>query len=103
MAALVIRGVRLVDARSEAPLTGDTLTIGEDGRISALGAGTGVDDEVPVLDGARMTLVPGLIDCHVHLGAAHETVQDAIQRSLSESIGRMLGAGGGFLEAGVTT
>ncbi|WP_101927439.1 MULTISPECIES: CIA30 family protein [Luteimonas] len=37
-----------------------------DGRIEAVGADVGVPDGIAVVDGAGRTLLPGLIDAHVH-------------------------------------
>ena len=104
MPPLAIIGARLVDARSEGPLPGDALIIGADGRIAEVGASrTAVPDDALVIDAAGRTLVPGLIDCHVHLWASHETLHDSVQRSYSEGVAQMLRCGREFLESGVTT
>ena len=102
MPAVVIRGARLLDGRSEGPIKGDTIIVGDDGRITAVGSASAPADAV-VIDAAGLTAVPGLIDCHVHLGGAHEPLHDAVQVSYSEFVGRMLRTGREFLEAGVTT
>lgn len=104
MPPLAILGARLLDARSEGPLPGDTLLVGDDGRITAVGASrSAIPDDAAVLDAGGRTLVPGLVDCHVHLWAKHETLQDAVRHSYSEGVARMLDTGRSFLEAGVTT
>ncbi len=104
MPPLAIVGARLVDARSADPLAGDTLLVGEDGRIATVGATrAAIPGGVPVLDAAGRTLVPGLVDCHVHLWGKHETLEEVVQRSYSEGVARMLDSGRGFLESGVTT
>jgi imidazolonepropionase-like amidohydrolase len=104
MPAVAIVGARLVDARSPSPLAGDTLVVGDDGRIAALGSSrSAIPDGVVVLDAGGGTLLPGLIDCHVHLWAKHEAVHDTLRRSYSETVGLMLRTGRGFLETGVTT
>lgn len=103
---LAILGARLVDARSETPIDGDTLVIGDDGRITAIGTGTGagtVPSDATVLDVGGATVVPGLMDCHVHIGAAHERLEVGISRSYTESVGLMLQTGRAWLESGVTT
>ncbi len=102
MPAVVIRGARLLDARSEDPIAGDTIVVGDDGRISAVGSGAAPAD-APVVDAAGLTAMPGLIDCHVHLGGEHQALHDGVQVSYSEFVGRMLRTGREFLEAGVTT
>ncbi|HXI45065.1 MAG TPA: amidohydrolase family protein [Candidatus Acidoferrales bacterium] len=103
---LAIVGARLVDARSETPIQGDTLVVGDDGRIAAIGRGRArglVPDGATVLDVGGATVVPGLIDCHVHIGASHERLEASIARTYTESVGLMLGVGKAFLESGVTT
>ena len=105
MPALAIVGGRLLDARSEEPLSGDVLLVGEDGRISVAGA-TGrptIPDGTPVVDAEGRTVVPGLIDCHVHLWATYEPLHETVRRSYSESVALMLAAGRSALERGVTT
>jgi imidazolonepropionase-like amidohydrolase len=70
MGRLVLRGARLLDGLGSDPIAPATL-IAEGDRIVYAGPGAGArskpkhDDEVHELDG--LTLVPGLIDCHVHL------------------------------------
>jgi imidazolonepropionase-like amidohydrolase len=101
---LAIVGARLLDARSEAPLDGDTLVVGDDGRISAIGRGSSaVPDGATVVDAAGASVVPGLIDCHVHFFGKHERIEESLRRTYTESIGDSLTAGRAFLESGVTT
>ncbi|HLX34889.1 MAG TPA: amidohydrolase family protein [Candidatus Limnocylindrales bacterium] len=101
---LAIVGARLLDARSETPLDGDTLVVGDDGRIASIGRGRGsVPDGATIVDAAGATVVPGLIDCHVHFLGRHERLEDAISRTYTEQIGDSLAAGKAFLESGVTT
>ena len=101
---LAIVGARLVDARSETPIDGDCLVVGDDGRIESIGRGrAGVPGDATILDVAGATVVPGLIDCHVHLSNTHERLEDALGRTYTESVGTMLEAGRAFLESGVTT
>ena len=101
---LAIVGARLLDARSENPLDGDRLVVGDDGRIAAIGRGRSmVPDGATVVDVAGATVVPGLIDCHVHIGGSHERLEAAIARTYTESVGLMLQVGRAWLESGVTT
>ena len=104
MSQLVIVGARLVDARSDQPLAGDTIVVADDGRITEVGASrSALPDGALVVDAGGRTAVPGLIDCHVHLSASHALLQDLIQRSYSEYVAQMLTCGRAFLESGVTT
>ncbi|MBI3751842.1 MAG: amidohydrolase family protein [Chloroflexi bacterium] len=101
---LAIVGARLLDGRSASPLDGDTLVVGEDGRIASIGRSrSAIPDGSTVLDAAGATVIPGLIDCHVHIGGAHERLEAAIARTYTESVGQMLKVGQAWLESGITT
>ncbi len=104
MPSLAIVGARLLDARAEEPLPGDTLLVGEDGRITGAGGSrSAILDGTPVVDAEGRTLVPGLIDCHIHLWATFEPLHETVRRTYAESVALMLAAGRRILEAGVTT
>jgi imidazolonepropionase-like amidohydrolase len=66
---LAITGAQLIDGLRSAPIPSSVVLIGRDGRIIAAGP----PQQVPVpagvttLEAAGMTLLPGLIDGHVHL------------------------------------
>jgi imidazolonepropionase-like amidohydrolase len=62
-----------------------------------------VPDDALRVDGGGATLVPGLIDCHVHLVAAHEPTDAAVQRSVTDLVVRALLTGREYLSIGVTT
>ena len=65
---VVIRNVRLIDGTGAAPVPGQAL-IAEGRRITWIGP----EDRLPegsaagALDGGGGTVMPGLINCHVHL------------------------------------
>ena len=67
-------GVRLLDGRSPDAITDGVLIVDEHGRIAAAGpaAGVSIPASATRIDGSGLTLVPGLIDCHVHLTARLE-------------------------------
>ena len=98
-------GARLLDARSADAVADGTIVADAAGRIVAAGPAASVDvpDGALRVDCGGWTLVPGLIDCHVHLIAAHEPVHDFVQRSTTDLVVRMLTTGRGFLESGITT
>jgi imidazolonepropionase-like amidohydrolase len=66
---LVIRGARLLDGVRSEPVPAADVVIGRDGRIAAVGpvGSSPLPPGAPILDAAGMTLLPGLIDGHVHL------------------------------------
>lgn len=61
--AFVVRGVRVFDG--ERVLARADVHVA-DGRIVAVGEALDVPDDVTVIDGTGRTLLPGLIDAHVH-------------------------------------
>lgn len=60
---VAVRGVRLFDGER---VLGRVNIVVRDGRIAAVGVGAAIPDGLPVVDGAGKTLLPGLIDAHVH-------------------------------------
>jgi imidazolonepropionase-like amidohydrolase len=67
--SLLIRGADVFDGESPVLQRADVLV--ESGYIAAIGAGL-ERQGARVLDGRGCTLLPGLIDCHVHLTQAYE-------------------------------
>ncbi len=64
-AALAIVGARLVDGLGGDPVENATVVI-EGGRIRTVGKDTRVPRGAEVIDAAGRTVLPGIIDCHVH-------------------------------------
>lgn len=62
--SFAIRGVRVFDGRDVMPAAN---VVVRDGRIAAVGKAVAIPDDVPVRDGHGKTLLPGLIDAHVHV------------------------------------
>jgi imidazolonepropionase-like amidohydrolase len=65
---LAIIADRLIDGTGRNPVE-DAVLVVEDGRISAVGsrASVRIPDEVEIIEGDDLTLVPGFIDAHVHV------------------------------------
>jgi imidazolonepropionase-like amidohydrolase len=98
-------GVRLLDGRSPDAIEDGVLIVDDGGRIAAAGpaASVSIPESVSRVDAHGLTLLPGLIDCHVHLTSRLEPLHDAVQLSSTDLIVRALETGRAFLEAGVTT
>ena len=99
MTKTVFHGGQVFDGTG-APLAGADVVM-EDGRIVAVGPGLDGDDGV---DCAGMLVLPGLIDCHVHLAVDGHRARSASSRRRSasrfyEAIDNMAAT----LAAGVTT
>lgn len=77
----VLRGVRVFDG--ERVLERATVVV-RDGRIAAVGPEVAAPPGLPVLDGAGRTLLPGLIDAHVH------TWGDALAETLNFGVTTVL-------------
>lgn len=61
--SVAIRGARVFDGER---LSAPTTVLVRDGLIAEVGKGINVPAGVPVIDGKNATLLPGLIDAHVH-------------------------------------
>jgi imidazolonepropionase-like amidohydrolase len=63
---LLVRNARLVDGLGGAPVE-DAMLVCEDGMVAYAGPARGAPDaEGETIDAGGRTLMPGLIDCHVH-------------------------------------
>jgi len=68
-AALLVRNARLLDMTGAPPREGVSVLV-RDGRIAAIGAEIAAPPDAATLDAAGATLLPGLVDSHVHMSAA---------------------------------
>jgi len=66
---LAIVGAQLIDGVNSTPVPSSVVLIGMDGMIAAVGPWpqVGVPPRVPTVQATGLTLLPGLIDGHVHL------------------------------------
>lgn len=112
--ALAIVGAQLIDGLSPAPIVPSRVLLGADGRIVAAGRpqAVAVPAGVPTLRAGGMTLLPGLIDGHVHLTwdkglySAHASKDYAARLSLRDPERQLVRAAHYAqlaLTAGVTT
>jgi imidazolonepropionase-like amidohydrolase len=62
----VVKAGKLVDPETGKVLSDQTILI-RDRRIEKVGAALAIPDGAKVIDLSRMTVLPGLIDCHTHL------------------------------------
>ncbi|MGW4773428.1 amidohydrolase family protein [Nocardia sp. NPDC004278] len=83
----------------------DPMVILEGARICSVEAGGQPPPGVDVVDLGGVTLLPGLIDTHVHLAfdAGFDPVGALLTRSDEEALAAMMDAGRASLRAGVTT
>ncbi|MGA2375881.1 MAG: amidohydrolase family protein [Candidatus Sulfotelmatobacter sp.] len=70
---IAIRAGKLVDPDSGTVLTGQTILI-RDNKVEAVGNNLTIPPSARVIDLTKMTVLPGLIDCHTHLAdGAHDS------------------------------
>ena len=62
----LITNVQVFDGSSKAPFTGEVVVQGNQIKSVAEGVGQIAHDDMSVIDGGGVTLMPGLINCHAH-------------------------------------
>jgi imidazolonepropionase-like amidohydrolase len=102
MTTIAITNATLIDGTGRDPIPNATLVI-EDERITQAGAGIEPPRDAEVIDAGRRTLMPGLIDCHVHLYGRVANLQERLLTP--PSLALFYGARNALrtLDAGVTT
>lgn len=100
----VLRAARLFDGTGSA-LSPDPVVVIEGAAIRAVHSSGAVPDDAEVIDLAGATLLPGLIDTHVHLAfdASADPVGSLHRRRDTEVLQAMVRAGQTALRGGVTT
>lgn len=70
-----LRGATLIDGSGADPLRDATVLV-EEGTITAVGPGVSIPNNVAVIDAGGLTMLPGLIDAHVHvMSSGHNLTQ----------------------------
>lgn len=98
MSRTVLRGGRVFDGTGS-PAAGADVSI-ENGRILDIGAGLDGDAQVDV---AGLTLLPGLIDCHVHVTSSGVDLLRRLQRPFSYQFFEAVTNLRATLDCGITT
>jgi imidazolonepropionase-like amidohydrolase len=98
----VIRGGRLIDGTGADPVENATLVI-EGQTIARVERGGEVPRDAEVIDAAGMTVMPGMIDCHVHLMSNPVSLQQRLLTPYSLQIAEGLINARVTLDAGFTT
>jgi imidazolonepropionase-like amidohydrolase len=98
----VIRCGVLIDGTGADPVRGATVVI-EDELIVAVNRDGAVPRGADVIDASAMTVMPGLIDCHVHLMSSAQSIQQRLLTPYSLNIAQALTNARITLESGFTT
>ena len=77
MATLAVTNATLIDGTGTDPVRGAAL-VAEDGRITSVGANVEPPRDASVVDAGGATLMPGMIDCHVHLLVRPASLQERL-------------------------
>lgn len=101
-AALAILAGALIDGTGTDPRRNVTIDV-VDGAIVAVRDGHHVPAGATVIDASSLTVMPGLVDSHVHLAMRPKGLEDRIQTPYSLGIAEALVHARETLDAGVTT
>jgi imidazolonepropionase-like amidohydrolase len=97
---VAVRAATLIDGTGADPVRGRFVVI-EDGVIQRIAKDAPKDAEV--IDAGELTILPGLIDCHVHLALGQESIQQRLLTPLSLNTAMALVHARETLDAGFTT
>lgn len=75
---IAVTNATLIDGTGADPVRAATVVV-EDERISQVGAGVAPPRDATVIDAGGRTLMPGMIDCHVHLYFQPASLQENLQ------------------------
>ena len=98
-----IKAGKLLDVDAGVVLSNQIILI-QHGRISAVGANLAIPPGAPVIDLSKMTVLPGLIDCHTHLADISDPEPlHVLQKSSAELAYAVIPNARNTLLAGFTT
>ena len=101
-----VKAGRLIDPDNGTVLNDQVILI-RDNKIEAVGKGLAIPADAKIIDLTRMTVLPGLIDCHTHLAdAPDEENHDpflVLKRTAAETAYAAIPNPRIFLESGFTT
>ena len=100
----VIRAGKLIDPESGTFFTGQTILI-RDSKIDAVGNNLTIPPNAKIIDLSKMTVLPGLIDCHTHLavGAYDSKDLDVFTKTAAQMALESVPNARAMLESGFTT
>jgi imidazolonepropionase-like amidohydrolase len=102
----VLRAGKLIDVDAGRALSNQTIVI-RNGQIESIGDNLAIPADATIIDLSKMTVLPGLIDCHTHLAdGAHEGNSDPtfqLRRTASQVVLESIPNARATLESGFTT
>jgi len=99
-----IKAGRLIDGTGAAPVENVTVII-ENSNIKAVGQDIKIPNEAQIIDAAGKTVMPGMIDAHMHLWGTKpdDTYAEEISRRLEVRVIKAIADAKSYLKAGFTT
>src|SRR5262249_49764429 len=94
----VVRGARLLDEHGSFGAPQDVVVV--DGTIERIGAGVGAG--LPSYDAAERWLMPGIADCHAHLGCFTESTDEILAMSVTRWVMEVSRNAAPLLDLGIT-
>jgi len=101
MTRFALMNARVIDGLSPSPLAGTSVLV-EDGRIAAVGNGGAFGDDVVRIDATGKTVLPGLIDAHIHLAQWGQNLLENRARTVPYLVARTVASMRQVLNAGCT-
>ncbi len=99
----VIHCGTMIDGNGGEPLRGATIVIDE-GTITAVNAGGELPRDADVIDASGMTVMPGMIDCHVHfMSNPPKTMEQRLATPFSLSVAEALANAKKTIDHGFTS
>jgi imidazolonepropionase-like amidohydrolase len=100
--AIAIQCGTLIDGTGADPVRGATLVF-EGSTIVSVDRSGAVPRDADVIDASHLNVMPGMIDCHVHLGSSTWGIQERLLMPFSLTIAHALNHARVTLEAGFTS
>jgi imidazolonepropionase-like amidohydrolase len=100
--AIAVRAGTFIDGNGGEPVRNATIVI-EGNTIAAVNANGDIPRGAEVIDAAGMTVMPGMIDCHVHLPFSAASVQERLMTPYSLQVAEALTHARVTLDHGFTT
>jgi imidazolonepropionase-like amidohydrolase len=87
MNALILKNATIIDGTGNAPIRNGSVVV-EGERIKEIlpGLPGRIPPDAPVIDCRHQTLLPGLIDAHVHVGAVEANIMDQQRRNYTSML-----------------
>jgi imidazolonepropionase-like amidohydrolase len=98
----VLTGGILIDGTGRDPVANSSVVIDDEGRIARVGRLDRRPADAEVIDVSGVTIMPGLIDCHVHLFTEVKPMQEQVLTPLSLRVIEATHHAKATLDAGIT-